>query len=65
MEIFGSTFDDSVFLEARDRVSVALTTYNVKLCEPQVKVYSVQTTLVKMTITATYAGKLLIKLVIN
>ncbi|XP_032374437.1 uncharacterized protein C8orf76 homolog [Etheostoma spectabile] len=35
MEIFGSTFDDSVFLEARDRVSVALSSYNAKLCEPE------------------------------
>ncbi|XP_078109656.1 uncharacterized protein C8orf76 homolog isoform X1 [Sander vitreus] len=35
MEIFGSTFDDSVFLEARDRVSVALSSYNAKLCKPE------------------------------
>ncbi|XP_041798498.1 uncharacterized protein C8orf76 [Chelmon rostratus] len=35
MEIFGSTFDDSVFLEARDRVSVTLSSYNAKLCEPE------------------------------
>lgn len=35
MEIFGSTFDDSVFLEARDRVSVSLSSYNAKICEPQ------------------------------
>ncbi|XP_073341387.1 uncharacterized protein C8orf76 homolog [Pagrus major] len=35
MEIFGSTFDDSVFLEARSRVSVTLSSYNAKLCEPE------------------------------
>ncbi|XP_059195409.1 uncharacterized protein C8orf76 [Centropristis striata] len=35
MEIFGSTFDDSVFLEAKDRVTVALSSYNAKLCEPE------------------------------
>ncbi|XP_051263565.1 uncharacterized protein C8orf76 [Dicentrarchus labrax] len=35
MEILGSTFDDSVFSEARDRVSVALSSYNAKLCEPE------------------------------
>ncbi|XP_067367374.1 uncharacterized protein C8orf76 isoform X1 [Channa argus] len=35
MEIFGSTFDDSVFLEARDRVCVSLSSYNAKLCEPE------------------------------
>ncbi|XP_038567972.1 uncharacterized protein C8orf76 isoform X2 [Micropterus salmoides] len=35
MEVFGSTFDDSVFLEARDRVSVSLSSYNAKLCEPE------------------------------
>ncbi|XP_071761108.2 uncharacterized protein C8orf76 homolog [Centroberyx gerrardi] len=35
MEIFGSTFDDSVFAEARDRVSVALSSYNAKFCEPE------------------------------
>uniref|UniRef100_UPI0037E7CD0F uncharacterized protein C8orf76 homolog n=1 Tax=Semicossyphus pulcher TaxID=241346 RepID=UPI0037E7CD0F len=35
MEIFGSTFDDSVFLEARDRVSLPLSSYNAKLCEPE------------------------------
>ncbi|XP_076592312.1 uncharacterized protein C8orf76 homolog [Chaetodon auriga] len=35
MEIFGSTFDDSVFSEARDRVSVSLSSYNAKLCEPE------------------------------
>lgn len=35
MEILGSTFDDSVFSEARDRVSVTLSSYNAKLCEPQ------------------------------
>ncbi|XP_054478011.1 uncharacterized protein C8orf76 isoform X2 [Anoplopoma fimbria] len=34
MEIF-ATFDDSVFLEARDRVAVALSSYNAKLCEPE------------------------------
>lgn len=35
MELFGSTFDDSMFLEERDRVSVALKSYNAKVCEPQ------------------------------
>ncbi|XP_074540249.1 uncharacterized protein C8orf76 homolog isoform X2 [Halichoeres trimaculatus] len=35
MEIFGSTFDDSVFSEVRDRVSVPLSSYNAKLCEPE------------------------------
>lgn len=35
MEILGSTFDDSVFCEARDRVSVSLSSYDAKLCEPQ------------------------------
>ncbi|KAF7654030.1 hypothetical protein LDENG_00075410 [Lucifuga dentata] len=35
MEIFGSTFDDSVFLEARDRVFAVLSSYNAKLCEPE------------------------------
>ncbi|XP_068592518.1 uncharacterized protein C8orf76-like [Cebidichthys violaceus] len=34
MEIFAS-FDDSVFLEARDRVSVTLCSYDAKLCEPE------------------------------
>lgn len=37
MEIF-ATFDDSVFLEARDKVSVTLCPYNAKLCEPEVRV---------------------------
>ncbi|XP_035019807.1 uncharacterized protein C8orf76 [Hippoglossus stenolepis] len=35
MEILGSTFDDSVFSEARDRVCVSLSSYNAKLCEPE------------------------------
>lgn len=35
MEILGSTFDDSVFSKARARVSVALSSYNAKLCEPE------------------------------
>ncbi|XP_027875104.1 uncharacterized protein C8orf76 homolog [Xiphophorus couchianus] len=35
MEIFGSTFDDSVFSEARERVCESLSSYNAKLCEPQ------------------------------
>ncbi|XP_055083794.1 uncharacterized protein C8orf76 isoform X2 [Periophthalmus magnuspinnatus] len=35
MEILGSTFDDSMFVEARDRESVALKSYNAKVCEPQ------------------------------
>ncbi|XP_040021368.1 uncharacterized protein C8orf76 homolog isoform X2 [Gasterosteus aculeatus] len=34
MEIF-ATFDDSVFLEAKDRVAVTLSSYNAKVCEPQ------------------------------
>ncbi|XP_073703601.1 uncharacterized protein C8orf76 homolog [Garra rufa] len=34
MEILGSTFDDSVFEESRNRVSVALPAYEPKLCEP-------------------------------
>lgn len=38
MEILGSTFDDSVFCEVRDRVSVSLSSYNAKLCEPEVRV---------------------------
>lgn len=35
MELFGSTFDDSIFLEERDKVSVTLKSYNAKVCEPQ------------------------------
>lgn len=35
MEILGSTFDDSVFSEARDRVSVSLSSYKAKVCEPE------------------------------
>ncbi|XP_008430244.1 uncharacterized protein C8orf76 homolog [Poecilia reticulata] len=35
MEIFGSTFDDSVFSEARERVCESLSSYNAKLCEPE------------------------------
>lgn len=35
MEILGSTFDDSVFSEARDRVCVCVSSYNAKLCEPE------------------------------
>ncbi|XP_041649820.1 uncharacterized protein C8orf76 [Cheilinus undulatus] len=35
MEIFGSTFDDSVFSEVRDRVSAPLASYNAKFCEPE------------------------------
>ncbi|KAM9851844.1 uncharacterized protein C8orf76 homolog [Aulostomus maculatus] len=35
MEIFGSTFDDSVFSEARDRVSVSVAPYTAKRCEPE------------------------------
>lgn len=34
MEMFG-TFDDSVFEEARDKVSVTLSSYNAKICEPE------------------------------
>lgn len=37
MEILGSTFDDSVFSEKKDRVPVSLTTYNAKVCEPKVR----------------------------
>lgn len=36
MEIFGSTFDDSVFSEVRDRVCESLTSYNPKMCEAEV-----------------------------
>uniref|UniRef100_A0A8D3A372 Chromosome 8 open reading frame 76 n=1 Tax=Scophthalmus maximus TaxID=52904 RepID=A0A8D3A372_SCOMX len=35
LSIFGSAFDDSVFLEARARVRVTLSAYNAKLCEPE------------------------------
>ncbi|GAA6224399.1 uncharacterized protein C8orf76-like [Lates japonicus] len=35
MEILGSTFDDSMFSEAKDRVCVSLSSYNAKLCEPE------------------------------
>lgn len=35
MEILGSTFDDSVFSEATDRVCVCLSSYDAKLCEPE------------------------------
>lgn len=35
MEILGSTFDDSVFSESRDRVCASLSSYNAKLCEPE------------------------------
>ncbi|KAK5862679.1 hypothetical protein PBY51_018048 [Eleginops maclovinus] len=35
MEIFGSAFDDSVFLQAKDRVTVPLSHYNAKRCEPE------------------------------
>lgn len=35
MEIFGSTFDDSVFEVSRHRVPTALPTYNAKFCEAQ------------------------------
>ncbi|XP_041844830.1 uncharacterized protein C8orf76 isoform X2 [Melanotaenia boesemani] len=35
MEILGSTFDDSVFSEARDRVCESLSSYNAKVCEPE------------------------------
>ena len=36
MEILGSNFDDSVFAETRNRVSVVLPSYNAKFCEAQV-----------------------------
>lgn len=36
MEIFGSTFDDSVFSEVKDRACVGLPKYNAKVCEPEV-----------------------------
>uniref|UniRef100_A0A672FNI4 Zgc:101716 n=1 Tax=Salarias fasciatus TaxID=181472 RepID=A0A672FNI4_SALFA len=36
MEIFGSTFDDSVFSESRDRASVSVSSYSPKLCESEV-----------------------------
>ncbi|XP_028835778.1 uncharacterized protein C8orf76 homolog [Denticeps clupeoides] len=35
MEIFGSTFDDSVFVAARDRLSASIPSYRAKLCEPR------------------------------
>ncbi|XP_068612161.1 uncharacterized protein C8orf76 homolog [Brachionichthys hirsutus] len=35
MELLGSTFDDSIFSEGRDRVSAALPSYEAKLCEPE------------------------------
>ncbi|CAL8248430.1 unnamed protein product [Lota lota] len=35
MEIFGSTFDDSVFCETKDKVSVNLLPYKAKFCESQ------------------------------
>lgn len=35
MELFGSTFDDSIFLEEKDKVSVPLRSYKAKVCEPQ------------------------------
>ncbi|XP_061574216.1 uncharacterized protein C8orf76 homolog [Cololabis saira] len=35
MEILGSTFDDSVFIEARDRVVESLSPFKAKTCEPQ------------------------------
>ncbi|KAI3361365.1 hypothetical protein L3Q82_013549 [Scortum barcoo] len=35
MEILGSTFDDSVFCESRDRVPVCLSSYSPKVCEPE------------------------------
>lgn len=37
MEILGSTFDDSVFSEVRDKVSASLSSYSAKLCEPEVR----------------------------
>ncbi|KAJ8394640.1 hypothetical protein AAFF_G00044430 [Aldrovandia affinis] len=35
MEILGSTFDDSVFEESRDKISIPLPSYNAKFCEPE------------------------------
>ncbi|KAK7887134.1 hypothetical protein WMY93_026755 [Mugilogobius chulae] len=35
MELLGSTFDDSMFVESRDRESVTLKSYNAKVCEPR------------------------------
>ncbi|XP_036395527.1 uncharacterized protein C8orf76 [Megalops cyprinoides] len=35
MEILGSTFDDSVFEEARDKVCIPLPSYTAKVCEPE------------------------------
>ncbi|XP_037532348.1 uncharacterized protein C8orf76 [Nematolebias whitei] len=35
MEIFGSTFDDSVFSEPRGRVCESLSSFTAKLCEPE------------------------------
>ncbi|KAG7470110.1 hypothetical protein MATL_G00136160 [Megalops atlanticus] len=35
MEILGSTFDDSVFEESRDKVCIPLPSYTAKVCEPE------------------------------
>ncbi|XP_061115233.1 zinc fingers and homeoboxes protein 1 [Conger conger] len=35
MEILGSTFDDSVFEESRNKISIPLPCYNAKVCEPE------------------------------
>ncbi|CAL1610658.1 unnamed protein product [Knipowitschia caucasica] len=35
MELFGSTFDDSMFVETKDRECVILESYKAKVCEPQ------------------------------
>ena len=42
MEIFGSTFDDSVFGETKDKVSVNLLPYKAKFCESQVRLSPVE-----------------------
>ena len=43
MEIFGSAFDDSMFGESKDKVSVSLLPYKAKLCESQVRLSAVST----------------------
>ena len=42
MEIFGSAFDDSVFSETKDKVSVSLLPYKAKVCESQVRLSPVE-----------------------
>ncbi|TRY82738.1 hypothetical protein DNTS_005495 [Danionella cerebrum] len=42
MEILGSTFDDSVFEESRNRVSAALPKYEPKLCHPLASIHTLE-----------------------